>query len=260
MKIKAFFESKKFDKVKGITLFLGVLSLYLMLLISAVYLVFFNPLFYNYAFKKFDVLNELAINQSDLNRVRNNIILFFMFFKSSLQTVVTKDGTSQNFYTDLELSHMHDVRGFFIFFLIIIIISVLLLSFSGLYYLYNKKKYDVNKKVGLFLIIIPSVFIAFLSLIGIFIALDFDKAFTLFHEIFFPQGNWEFENSLMITLLPEGLFLDGAIIILSLMLTFSFISTIFGVILYIKAKKRHKTLAESIPSVIDEIEMTINID
>ena len=28
--------------------------------------------------------------------------------------------------------------------------------------------------------------------IGLFFAVAFDAAFTLFHEIFFPQGNWEF--------------------------------------------------------------------
>ncbi len=28
--------------------------------------------------------------------------------------------------------------------------------------------------------------------VGLFFAVAFDTAFTLFHEIFFPQGNWEF--------------------------------------------------------------------
>jgi hypothetical protein len=43
--------------------------------------------------------------------------------------------------------------------------------------------------------------------LGIFAAFAFDTAFTLFHEIFFPGGNWAFPTtSTLIRLYPTGFF------------------------------------------------------
>ncbi len=44
-------------------------------------------------------------------------------------------------------------------------------------------------------------------LTGFFFMLSFDAAWTAFHKVFFPQGNWEFpSSSLLITSFPEELF------------------------------------------------------
>ena len=53
--------------------------------------------------------------------------------------------------------------------------------------------------------------IAFLAMI------DFTRVFTVFHEIFFSQGNWMFDprESRMINMLPEGFFSDCALRIAS---------------------------------------------
>lgn len=47
------------------------------------------------------------------------------------------------------------------------------------------------------------------SLLFVILALNFEWAFTSFHHLFFPQGNWQFPtNSLLIRLFPEQTFFD----------------------------------------------------
>lgn len=54
-----------------------------------------------------------------------------------------------------------------------------------------------------------SALAALLALLGIG-ALMFSGFFTLFHEAFFPQGNWEFSaDSVLIQLFPESFFAEG---------------------------------------------------
>lgn len=54
------------------------------------------------------------------------------------------------------------------------------------------------------------VLAAFLAVLGIAVARDFNAVFTLFHEIFFDNDLWMFDpaEDYMIRMLPEGLFFD----------------------------------------------------
>lgn len=59
------------------------------------------------------------------------------------------------------------------------------------------------------------------SVVGILAALDFERAFTVFHKLFFPgKTNWEFVPRLdpVILMLPEAFFRNCAILILALLL------------------------------------------
>ncbi len=51
--------------------------------------------------------------------------------------------------------------------------------------------------------------------IGILAAIDFNQVFVWFHQIFFSQGNWQFDprESRMIDVMPEGFFADMALFI-----------------------------------------------
>ncbi len=49
--------------------------------------------------------------------------------------------------------------------------------------------------------------------IGAAAFIDFNRVFTLFHQAFFSQGNWQFDprESRMIDVMPEGFFSDLAL-------------------------------------------------
>jgi integral membrane protein (TIGR01906 family) len=58
-------------------------------------------------------------------------------------------------------------------------------------------------------------------LIGCFAALDFNRAFRVFHTLFFPgKTNWVFDPSVdqIITILPEAFFRNCAILILGILI------------------------------------------
>jgi integral membrane protein (TIGR01906 family) len=50
--------------------------------------------------------------------------------------------------------------------------------------------------------------------LGVFAVTSFDWFFTTFHQIFFPQGNWEFPaGDHMITLFPGGFWWDATLLV-----------------------------------------------
>jgi len=128
-----------------------------------------------------------------------------------------------------EANHLHDVKrvmqGTFIFsfFVLLVVIS------CTAYLRKNKELLLKNyKKAGI------ATIITIISL-GIIGALSFNLLFTLFHKVFFPQGNWIFAtDSVLITLFPQSFFIARfvEIVIVSVVLASIFI----GVSVYLKRK------------------------
>lgn len=114
-------------------------------------------------------------------------------------------------YTAAEVSHLEDVakvmKGapFFLYASEIIIFMVLL---------YLRKDKEQLQKVLRYGGVATVAFIAVI-LLAIFIG--FEGVFTLFHLIFFPQGNWQFAaDSLLIRTFPPEFFVGISIFILGL--------------------------------------------
>lgn len=203
-------KKRKWQKV--LLIYGGAFALIVLLLLLSIYVLFFNPFYYNYLFKHFGVQSELGITTHDLKLVRNNIIGYFALFKTSLQTEVTIGGSQTLFYTTDELAHMGDVRVIFEAFLFFFVLAAAVLAFALRLFFQNRKDTKIRKHSGIALIVASSTIILLFVPIIIGILVDFDKFFTLFHDVLFPQGNWQFDyDSLMLTLLPEDLFLKGAL-------------------------------------------------
>ncbi len=105
-------------------------------------------------------------------------------------------------YTSSEISHLEDVKkvmsGIDYFFYL----SLLVITFIITIY---KKKKEIIKKLfyygGISSLIFSGVII-------LFSLLSFNFIFTLFHKIFFPQGNWLFSmDSLLIQTFPIQFFI-----------------------------------------------------
>lgn len=116
-------------------------------------------------------------------------------------------------YTISESSHLIDVKNVINYMDITFLILLLICS---LYITSNKN--NLKKIKNLFFQ--SSIFL--LSFIGTLLILSltiFNKVFTLFHKIFFPQGNWRFPvNSLLIQTFPLNFFISTSIKIFSLSL------------------------------------------
>jgi integral membrane protein (TIGR01906 family) len=108
-----------------------------------------------------------------------------------------------------ERAHMRDVRGvFFGFFLVAAAAGVILIA------LYAASRGAVDRqrfwrrmqRAGVAIVLITIV-------LGAAGMLVFDAAFTLFHEVFFPGGNWQFDprTDRLVQLFPEQFWVESTI-------------------------------------------------
>ena len=105
----------------------------------------------------------------------------------------------------------------------------------------NRKNFD-SKMIKYFFFGFAGI-IALIAFVGIAVLIDFDAAFTAFHEIFFPQGNWQFSyRSYMIQMLPsDQVFESIAIKMISLFFIY-ILGAIAGLIIFKKFLERKESL------------------
>ena len=105
-------------------------------------------------------------------------------------------------YTSNEVSHLNDVKGVMqgmdhLFYLSLVVVSFIITCY--------KKRKEVIKKL-FYYGGITSLSVSGLMLV--FSLLSFNSTFTVFHKIFFPQGNWTFPiDSLLIQTFPIDFFI-----------------------------------------------------
>ena len=95
-------------------------------------------------------------------------------------------------FSESGASHFADVRSLFIFDLACVVISIAVLLI--VYFICKKKnikEYRFKNKGSLFYG--SSITLVSFVLVGLLASINFDKAFTIFHKIFFPgKENWVF--------------------------------------------------------------------
>lgn len=102
-----------------------------------------------------------------------------------------------------ELSHMQDVMIIFRFVIVLWVSALVIFVVSILWFVVSKVKKYITK----WLLIWSFITLVLIWLIIIFVIVDFQSVFLLFHKVFFPQGNWSFDaSSVLITLFPLNFF------------------------------------------------------
>ena len=124
-------------------------------------------------------------------------------------------GTGVFDYTTSGAEHFADCKVLFDINLIALVLSTI--TIITILVLSKLKKVSLYKPFNMSVAFISAVSIfALILVVGIFVAVDFSSAFTIFHHIFFPnKDNWMFDPSQMeiILALPEQFFLNCAILI-----------------------------------------------
>lgn len=147
-----------------------------------------------------------------------------------------KFGTGVFPYTEEGASHFADCKKLFTLNSSVLIVSAIVTII--LIVLDKSKKITILRPAGLSPAFYSAVFAVILPLvIGLLAAIDFDKAFVIFHKIFFPgKTNWEFspDGNAIITVLPQEFFRNCAILIGTGLIIFS-----ASIIIYqLKKRKR----------------------
>ena len=132
---------------------------------------------------------------------------------NTIQYLQNKEELQLN-YTSEELSHLQDVKKVmrkadYVFYVLLLLATISLT--------HHKKNKEQLQKLFKYGGITTLSFVGVLFLISI---ISFTTSFTFFHQLFFPQGNWQFAaDSLLIQTFPISFFIQAAFII--------FIQTLF---------------------------------
>lgn len=190
---------KKSDILIGIVFTLLIIS------IGVIFTINFRPLYY------FDI-NYLNISKSsgyneDLIRRNYDALIDYNspFYKGELE------------FPDLPsspqgLQHFVEVKDIFTAFYYLSLAS-LLVCIAIVIYKKSKKDYSYLLVSSITVIILPII-------IGLFAGINFDRAFVVFHKIFFRNDYWIFSQKLdpIIKILPQTFFLHCLLLILIILL------------------------------------------
>ncbi|MEG0773840.1 TIGR01906 family membrane protein [Clostridium sp.] len=120
-------------------------------------------------------------------------------------------------YSQVGQIHFKEVKNVFISFDILLVISLIITSI-GVWASSKLKDFDLLKKTSKTLLVLPLVLmVAFV--------VNFDVSFVIFHKIFFPNGNWQFDPEFdpIINILPQEFFFHSAVFILILIIISSLV-------------------------------------
>lgn len=161
-----------------------------------------NNNFYFREYKKNNVYVNINHSKEDIKKATYNIT---NYLKNKEKTLHYKD-----IFSDQEKKHMDDVRVLFnkgLKIRMVTLVSIIAIVFM------NLKRYDKLIYYGTRSLILINLFFLLLCFL---VSLNYDKAFTLFHNILFNNDLWLLspKESIIINLLPIEFFIDISIHIL----------------------------------------------
>lgn len=185
--------------LNGFLIIVLVLSLSLVTLVMSIEENSYDLDYYMNSFEENGVYETTGKTPEELEKISKDIILYL---KGS------DDSALDSHFNQREIHHMEDVLGLFDLARVIKLVSSLLTLGIIFYFLSREKAGLMGKWIlfGLF----ANHFI--LLILGILVATDFTKYFTVFHEIFFTNDLWILDpkTDLMIQMLPEPFFINIA--------------------------------------------------
>ena len=116
-------------------------------------------------------------------------------------------------FTEAEVNHMHDVKWVLLVAIIAVAALFLLTLFSSIS-LRERSPGTIRRS----LFSDAWITLGLIAVLGVMGFFNWEWLFTTFHQVFFPQGNWEFSvRSSLIRLYPPQFWIDAAIAVAVLM-------------------------------------------
>ena len=163
-------------------------------------LLLFSPPFVSFEQGRHGVPALLGTDQATVDRATTSM-LGDLLFDGDFGASITDDGAPV--LDAAERSHMRDVGGV-LRALVLVELAALLVAAAGWILLRH-----APGERGRALLLAAAGVGALAVVLAAFFGLAFDAAFSAFHAIFFPQGNWQFgPDSKMLRFFPEPFFFE----------------------------------------------------
>ncbi|WP_281815102.1 TIGR01906 family membrane protein [Vallitalea longa] len=217
----------------GVSIIVGIL-LFFVLLFTSTEMIAYNINHYKWQFEKHEITRETEMDLEELTRVTKNMIEYLKGSRDTLDMKAVIDGKEQEVFGEREKSHMVDVKKLFVIGTYIRNISFIILIVAIAYMvLRNKKLLIVTLSMVKYVF---AVIIMLILILGSLLLINFNKYFTIFHEIFFSNDLWLLDpkTDILINMVPEVFFFQTAMIVLGIFVT----SVIVLLIIIEKFKKR----------------------
>jgi integral membrane protein (TIGR01906 family) len=201
---------------RKIARWLFVISIPVLLLSATLGWAFNSKWIYTNGFARYDVSQALGVSGAELNRAAAELITYFNnTHQQYLDINVTYDnGQTVPLLDQADISHMKDVKGVlwldYRLCAVSALYSILYIALAGFAWRKDGGRRDLAngaKRGGI-------ATLGLLAFLGFFAVTSFNWFFDKFHEIFFPQGNWQFpEGDHMITMFPDGFWSDTTLLV-----------------------------------------------
>lgn len=195
-------------KSKLLTGLLGFFASILIITISIGLPIYVRP-FYYWQVDALDIPEYSGADKEDILVAFDELMDYLTIPGKEFKTGIFK-------YSESGKSHFVDCKALFD-----LNISALIISLIGvvtLIILNKKKVFELWRPFGMSVLFCSGAYtLGGFALIGGLAALNFDKAFEIFHKIFFPgKDNWLFSwyEDEIIRILPQDFFMNSAILIL----------------------------------------------
>lgn len=204
--------TKKTQFLHGFLAAAAAVSMILILFLSAFEIAAYSDFgFYEKEYEKYKIQETLPMEMDDIMDVTEKMMAYLRGDREELSVYTTIDGEYQDFFNEQDRFHMGEVRDLFLGGFALRRYAAIILVAALIFLILFKA--DLKKILPKAYEITVGVFVGLLLIFGIAIAVNFERCFVIFHEIFFDNDLWMFDpaTDYMIRMLPEGFFFDMTI-------------------------------------------------
>ncbi len=221
--------NKRFAFIVGI--FVSV-SFICLALYTSVYAYAFSAEFFEKEFDKLNIAPQIKMEKDELMKVTKHMLDYLLDKEENLNINTVVAGEERAFFNERELSHMVDVKELFKVGSLIKYIGFTVLTLGCLFILgsiykkHNWKEIAQNLIKGFSLTLLA--FCIFITVLIVIISLNFESAFTIFHQLFFNNELWilDPQTDLLINIVPLQFFIDIATKIAIMFSFFIFVAVV----------------------------------
>ena len=215
-------------------------SLILICLYLSVALPGFSPAYYMWAYDRHNIPQAVDMELNELMAVTNHMIGYMKGKEPDLAIDAVVAGGIRPFFNQREIDHMIDVKNLFQASRVIVTASAATFALTGGFLLLKRRSsLKPTKTLAYVYKWLPLCFTALLGAAAGLAVLDFNRAFTAFHLIFFSNDLWILDprTDLLINIVPEPFFMDISVVIAVIFLLCMVLMTIYGALVLRKTRE-----------------------
>ncbi|MCK9216847.1 MAG: TIGR01906 family membrane protein [Firmicutes bacterium] len=224
---------KNGDKIIFIVL---IVVIPMIALFSCVNLIVYDLNHYKTLYLRFNISEEIGLEKEELIKATTNLLDYLKDNRDNLDFKAVVQNDEVEFFSNKDKLHMIDVKNIFItinrlkYFLIAILLVIIIIVTT-----IKSLRPDIGK-VLIFSTILGTL--PFLLLIFL-ILMDFNKYFTIFHEVFFDNDLWLLDpkSDRLVNIFPEKFFAYSALKILIYYFIFMAFLFVLGFVIKRNCKK-----------------------